>query len=54
LKLGYEQSKVYQDYETMAIILSQALGGGKKKPEPPKTAEEAHSQFAAVFGQKKK
>jgi hypothetical protein len=53
IKVGLEQAKIFQDYQTMAAILSQAFGGKSKEVEPPKTKQEALSQFNSLFGQKK-
>ena len=45
-----------QNFEIMAKVVSQALGGGSKKSGPPKgvkpvqNAQQALQQFAAVFG----
>lgn len=52
LRLGYEMAKVHQDFQTFALIVSQALGGGKKSSgaRPARTANEAAGQFASVFG----
>lgn len=53
LKVGHEQARVVQDYQTLAMVVSQALGGGKKSSDGAvKTKEEALSQFASVFGKK--
>jgi len=56
LKVGREHVDYLQQYETLAVILSQALGGGGKggteydrTANEPKTAAEAHRMFKALF-----
>lgn len=50
LRLGYEQSKFFQDLQTLTIIANNIFGTGKKKVDPPKTKSEAVAKFAAMFG----
>ena len=50
LYIGYEQSLIFQQYQTMALILSQAFGGEKKKQvHEPKTKDELEMAFRSVF-----
>lgn len=61
LHLGKEQAHIAQDFQTIALIVSQAFGDGKKpkgssksgsKPDvfEPSTAEEMRTAFNSVFG----
>jgi hypothetical protein len=47
LKIGEQQAKVHQDYQTLALIVSEAFGG--KKSETPQTATDAVANFQALF-----
>lgn len=47
LKIGEQQAKVHQDYQTLALIVSEAFGG--KKSETPQTATDAIANFHALF-----
>jgi hypothetical protein len=51
LYIGYEQSQVFQQFQTMALLLSQAFGGKKKDKEvaQPKTKDELELAFRSVF-----
>lgn len=63
LKFGYEQNKVIQDFQTLAIIVGKVFGGSKDKTgkggetlpshlegvKPVQNAEEARLRFAAVM-----
>lgn len=54
LRIGYEQARVHQDFQTLALILSKAFGGdnkdGKGKGREPRTIEEAQSLLSQVLG----
>jgi hypothetical protein len=52
LKIGYEQAKVYQDYQTLSRILAHAFGS-KKDGQAPNTVDEAISNFQSLFGNRK-
>jgi hypothetical protein len=47
LKIGEQQAKVHQDYQTLALIVSEAFGG--KKSDTPQTATDAIANFQALF-----
>lgn len=52
LKVGREHIDYLQQYELLAVVVSQALGGGKAKDtkvNEPKTAAEAHQMFRALL-----
>jgi len=49
--LGREQALISQNFQTMAILVSQAFGGKKKdKAVVPQTKEELEASFRSVFG----
>lgn len=56
LYLGERYAQALQDYQTLAIVASNALGGGKKstndfsEEDIPKTRLEAEMAFKSVFG----
>lgn len=51
LKVGYEHAIIAQHFQTLAYVVSRALGGGdKKKDRPPENFMEAAAQFQSVFG----
>jgi hypothetical protein len=58
LKIGHEQAKVIQDFQTMAQILSAAFGGGGKSSgsapsgdvAKPQSVEELQAAMTNVFG----
>jgi len=51
LYVGHTQASIVQDFQTMAIIVSQAFGGGKKKEVyEPKTKADLELAFGSVFG----
>lgn len=50
LKVGYKQSMVMQNYENLALVVSQAFGESESGPKPPETADEAVAQFTNIFG----
>ena len=51
LYIGHEQSLIFQQYQTMALILSQAFGGEKKNKDvvKPATKDELEMAFRSVF-----
>lgn len=51
LHLGREQALIVQNFQTIAMIVSQAFGGKKKKDVAvPKTKEELETSFKSIFG----
>ena len=50
LVFGYEATKALQDYENIALVVSQAFGGKKKQGGPPANFEEAEVQLNKVLG----
>lgn len=55
LKLGSKQADVVQNFQSLAMVVSQALGGGgetKKLAPEPKTKAEMVASFHSVFGKK--
>lgn len=50
LCVGERMAMISQDYQTFAIIVSQALGGKKQQAKPPQTMDEAEAQLRAVTG----
>lgn len=56
LKLGEKQAHFIQDYQSIAVVVSQALGGGTKAANEnknvPQNKAEAQSLFNRVFGKK--
>lgn len=53
LKFTHEHTMVLQQYEILASVVSQALGGGQKKPAvvyQPKNVDEAEAMLKAVLG----
>jgi hypothetical protein len=53
IKLGYEHVKAVQQYEAMALVVSQAFGGETKNSEGnPQSFSQAQSDFMSVFGKK--
>ncbi|MDD4864776.1 MAG: hypothetical protein PHE38_12295 [Alishewanella agri] len=56
VRAGEAMATHAQNFEIMAKVVSQALGGGSKKSGPPngvkpvQNAQQALQQFAAVFG----
>lgn len=58
LYLGERQAHILQDYQSLALIVSQALGGSKAKggrsssedKEVPRTKQEMEAAFKSVFG----
>lgn len=52
LFLGERQARILQDYQNLALVASQALGGSKKgdtDSEIPKTKEQIQAAFRSVF-----
>lgn len=52
LYLGHHQSKIVQEYETFAILLSQAFGGGKEDDKDVNivnTKDQALASFKEMF-----
>jgi hypothetical protein len=55
LTLGLEQARATQEYQSMADIISKALGGedkNKSKGQTPQNFEQAQSQLSAALGKK--
>ena len=50
LRVGFEQSRITQEFQTLSEILSAAFGGKKSKSQTPRNFEEAEAQFKALFG----
>ena len=53
LHLSRQQALIYQDYQTLALIVGQAFGSsGKSKAnvQKPGTVEELKAAFGSVFG----
>ena len=58
LKVGERQAQIVQDFQSLACVVSQALGGSTEKAtkteDPnilrPQTEAEFHAAFNAVFG----
>ena len=56
LYLGHQQAIIHQDFQTLAIIANNALGGGKKsggdfdEAQIPKNFSEAQMALNGVFG----
>ena len=50
LYLGSRQASFYQDFQTIAMIVSQAFGGKKKDVAKPQTVDELKSAFGSIFG----
>lgn len=56
LRVEEKSADVMQAYETLAIVVSKALGGGKSSSDAPagpapKTAAELEAALAKAFGQ---
>jgi len=50
IRFGFVQIGVIQQYQTLALIISKAFGGKKKKGKPPRSFDEATAQLSGVFG----
>lgn len=53
LYLGQRHALILQDYQSMALVASNALGGGSKvqdEEDAPQTWAEAQMAFQSVFG----
>lgn len=52
LYLGEKQASIVQDFQTLAKIVSEAFGSGKKdeKVEVPQTEAQMKAAFNSVFG----
>lgn len=51
--MGFEHAKVLQDYQTMAVLLSQVFGGKKNdNAVKPKSFDELQAAFNSVVGKK--
>lgn len=53
LRVGFEHTVALQQYETLIKVVSQALGGEKKKADvvhQPKNLDEAEMMLRAVVG----
>lgn len=49
LLVGFTQSKIVQDYQTLGVILNQAFGNSKPSATIPKTVNELQQAMNAVF-----
>jgi hypothetical protein len=44
-------AETYQNYESLVLVISKALGSGKNKGgDAPKTADEMEARMAKAFG----
>lgn len=55
LKVGENQARIVQDYQTLISVVSEAFGGGDKTSDTsagksPSTVAELTNSFNAVFG----
>lgn len=50
IRLGSEQASYLQNYQTLALIISQAFGGSKKSDNVPKTKQQLESALHSVLG----
>jgi hypothetical protein len=53
MRMQYEQIKTIQEYETLCIVVSRALGGGEKPREGvvvPQNKNELQQQMRLMFG----
>lgn len=52
LKVGYEQAKAVQGFQSLALVASQIFGGGKKSSDIPEVTnnEELKAHMARLFG----
>ena len=52
LKLGMERAKSLENLQSLSLVVSSALGGGKRKPRQPQSGAEAAAMFNNVMGTK--
>ena len=54
LRVGFEQARLVQHYQSMGAIVRQLFGGEREHPDTdapqPQTEEELKRMFAGVFG----
>lgn len=50
VKLGSKQAEILQNYQTLALIISQAFGGTKKSDNVPKSKQELEAALNSVLG----